>query len=203
MNPNQSKLLNTAVFLFAGVVLFVILLQWLVAPSYRLGNAEVAEMAQNRSRWVLPHEFAAMMQDGGFETNMLVDLREAVDFRKGTLPSAVNIPFSELMEAKAIKTMRKAEKVLLFSDNEADASAVSLLLHSQGLDNVFVLATGYTFLKTNVLEGLQPENAFNRDEKARFDYNRYFIQETTKADRPAATIPSLPDIKVVTVSGGC
>jgi len=204
MNTSQATILNTAAALFAGIVIVVMLFQWMAAPAYKTGNETVLSMAADDNLKVLPIELEALIGQGKLNDYTLVDLRPAHDFNRGSLPGAINIPFETLLDKSSLKQIRKSGKpALLFSGDESQSAAATVLLISKGYDNVQMAANDYQYIRGHVLDGFQPASAFTHSEKARFDYNRFFRSGGGTESTPARTQPKIIQTEMVTTKGGC
>jgi rhodanese-related sulfurtransferase len=203
MNINKPNLLNTAAFLFAAVVLVFMLLQWLFSPHYKLTNQEMAMQLENPEMWLMPVDINEIAQKGDLENYLFVDLRSPEAFRKGTLPMAVNLPFEHLLDKQSLKVLDTKKTIFLFAEKESIGASAGLLLQSQGFENLRIAANDFDFLKNQVWEHYRPSAAFSHQEKARYDYNRYFRQAPKKTTETSSGIPSGPREEVVKVQGGC
>jgi rhodanese-related sulfurtransferase len=202
MNNEQSKILNAAALLFAGIAILAMLFQYVASPGYKVSNSDMLSQAGNDERWILPHELNALIENDQLQNFLLVDLRNREEFNRGSLPGAINIPFDQLLEKKALKQLKSRKPVLLVSSKESQASTAGLLLYGKGFEKVLVMANDYNYVKENVMEQFHPAAAFTRDEKARYDYHRFF-KAAPKASQPAATQPKIIETQVISVEGGC
>ncbi len=203
MKNEQSKILNAAALLFIGIAMLVMIFQYLASPGYKVSNTDMLELAGNNERWILPHELNTIIENDRLQNYLIVDLRQREEFNRGSLPGAINIPFDQLLDKKSLKQLKTRKPILLFSGKESQASTAGLLLYGKGFEKVLVMANDYDYMKANVLEKFQPSVAFTRDEKARFDYSRFFKAAPRPAAAPAATQPKIIETQVISVEGGC
>ena len=70
----------------------------------------------------------------------VVDLRNAEDFAKGSLPNARNIPAAKV--AERVGELKKDKPVLLVCATGTSAGRTAALLRSQGYSDVYVLGGG-------------------------------------------------------------
>jgi rhodanese-related sulfurtransferase len=203
MNNEQNKILNTAALLFVGIVALVMLFQFVASPAYKVSNEEMLSKVDQQERWVLPHELNTIIENDKLQNYLLVDLRQREEFNKGSLPGAVNIPFENLLERKSMKSLKTNKPVLLFSGREAQSSVAGLLLYAEGFSDVLVLANDYSYIVDNVIRKFEPSTAFKHEEKAQYDYHRFFKAAPKPASQPAASQPTIMETKVISVEGGC
>ncbi len=118
---------------------------------------------------------------------LLVDLRVPVEFERGHIDGAVNIPAQNLLERQNLSTIdRKDITVVLYGRNQEQAHGPWLLLKQLGYDNVRLLAGGYTGIATTDSLSLQ------NPETARYDFATSFrnaAEESLKAIEAKKIIP--------------
>jgi rhodanese-related sulfurtransferase len=71
----------------------------------------------------------------------VVDVRDAADFARGSLPNAKNIPLAEL-EKRAAKELKKERPVIVLCNSGNIAGRAAAQLRAAGLPEVYVLAGG-------------------------------------------------------------
>ncbi|MDO8897325.1 MAG: hypothetical protein Q7V19_06715, partial [Bacteroidales bacterium] len=81
--------------------------------------------------------------------------------------------------------------------------AVHLLL-AKGYQQVFAVANDASFFEKSVINDFKPKVAETHTEKARFDYGRFFSNES-KGKSGAVSNPQLPkgSTEIKAVAGGC
>jgi rhodanese-related sulfurtransferase len=203
MQNTQHQILNAAALLFLGLTLFVMLVQYLIGPSYKVNRDEMVIYATENTRWILPHQLHQMMTDAQLDDYLLVDLRSREEFQRGSLPGAINIPMDQLLENPSRKALSEGGKLLLFSGEESEASIASLLLLGAGFSNIHVLANDYMFTKTQVMDDYHPAAAFTHQEKAWYDFARFFKAKPESETKPLKSQPEIIETEVISVQGGC
>ena len=71
----------------------------------------------------------------------VVDIRDAADFAKGSLPNARNIPLGELA-TRAAKELKKDRPVIVLCNTGSTAGRAAAQLRAAGMAEVYVLAGG-------------------------------------------------------------
>lgn len=195
-------MLTNAALLFVLVIIAVIILQWGIAPSYSLTNKQVQERVLNPETLVLPHQLHEMVSNGQLDNYTLVDLRKNPT-RFAAFKNTRAIPFADILHPSSLKQIKQEGQILLLGDNESQAMMALNLLTAKGFSNVSALANNATFIQEKVLSDFKPAEAESRSEKARFDYPRFFKNESAggKASTAAPQIPS--GTVVVKAAGGC
>jgi len=96
----------------------------------------------NSNRFIQPDELAKVIigQDPSY---LLVDLRDAVQYEKFTLPGAINIPYEKILtkENQAVFDS-EAYNVVLFSNGTIVPDQVWMILRRAGIKNLKVLNGG-------------------------------------------------------------
>jgi rhodanese-related sulfurtransferase len=183
--------------------MLVMIFQYVASPGYKVSNPDMLDQVGSAERWMLPHELNTLIENDQLQNYLLVDLRKREAFNRGSLPGAINIPFDQLLDKNSLKQLKTRKPILLFSEKESQASTAGLLLYGKGFEKVLVMANDYNYMKANVLEEFHPSVAFTRDEKARYDYHRFFKAAPRPAAAPAAARPKIIETQVISVEGGC
>jgi len=202
MNTINDKMLANAALLFVLVLVFVILVQWVLAPSYSLTNKAVLEQTTNENVLVKPQQLKAMQADQSLKTFTLLDLSGKLK-SKEAFGSVLTVPFAELLDSDQLKAIKKSDQLLVVGDKESEALMAVQLLMAKGVTNIAALAND-AFITDQVLEQeLQAEFYDAHAEKARFDYGR-FLKATGNGQQKAAKQAEVPGaVKVVAAAGGC
>lgn len=96
----------------------------------------------NNDRFIQPDELAKIIL-GGDPSYLLVDIRDAVQYQKFTLPGAFNIPYQKILTEENQATFdSQAYKVVLFSNGTIVPDQVWMVLRRAGIKNVKVLNGG-------------------------------------------------------------
>ncbi|PID93792.1 MAG: hypothetical protein CSA95_06275 [Bacteroidetes bacterium] len=132
---------------------------------------------------------------------LFVDLRHPDKFDINHFKDAINIPLDRILEKEALAQINDADKpVVLVAENEQKAVQAWITLNYAGIEKTSILAGGYPFARKNILKNYHPK--YNRyfEEKARYDYKKYFSSHNASTSRPS-TVPKAK--KTTAVEGGC
>jgi rhodanese-related sulfurtransferase len=200
------KLLNTGTLLFAALLAAGLLFAALTSGKYNQSNGRVLEKALDESFVVGYGELQGLLDEPERRV-LLVDLRPAEAFAAGHLPGAINIPAAQILDQNAQGPLKEKNRaILLYAAEEHEAATVAMLLMGKQKKAVVrVVAGGFEDIRAQLLEGpLDPSFRYFRDDKARFDYNR-FMKTATQADGEETAPPPVPEFRteVVSVQGGC
>ena len=95
---------------------------------------------------------------------LLVDLRNSTDFNRFTLPGAINIPYSEILNKKNLSLLRQSgANIVLFSKNTLIADQIWMLLRRKGYQNILVLKGGMQHFFKTIINPEKPSELASSD----------------------------------------
>lgn len=198
-------MLNYALVAFFGLLLLIMVFQWLKAPSYTLSSDEVQRVLSAEGSMVLPEELKSMMDDGTLKQYTLVELGENADNGISGFGKTIHIPLAGLLDHENLDLLKNEHKLMLIADFESESMLAMNLLTAKGIKNIRVVSNNLAFFKSSVQQNYKSGFAASHTEKARWDYARFFRNESTgsapKAGSAAPQIPGGP--KVIKAGGGC
>ncbi len=202
MNTINDKMLANAALLFVLVLVFVILVQWVLAPSYSLTNKAVLEQTSQETILVKPQQLKAMQADQSLKAFTLLDLSGKLTNTEA-FGSVLTVPFAELLDSDQLKAIKKSDQLLVVGDKESEALMAVQLLLAKGVTNIAALANDAVFTDKVLEQELQAEFYDAHAEKARFDFGR-FLKATGNGQQKEAKQAEVPGaVKVVAAAGGC
>ncbi len=197
-----KQLNHSALFFFAFIMVAVAFCQ-LTAKNYGASNKQVAQIISDDGAisYAGLHAILSADQTNGY---LIVDLRPEQEFRAGHIPGAINIPHDQLLKRKHQRTFKRANEILLYSDQEHLSVAASITLMGQAHENVRVIPGNFQTIKQFVIEVFAPAHAHHNDDKARFDYPRFMNVKPVTPARETPIRPGIPQVEDSTpVAGGC
>jgi rhodanese-related sulfurtransferase len=143
---------------------------------------------------------------------MLVDVRKPNEYKKFTLPGAINIPFDSLLNQKNIAILNQnIYKVVLFSNGSSLADEAWLLLHRMNFDGTFVMKGGLNQWFATIIRPTKPEEYADKKQWELYNFRKaasmYFgrgaiIQNSDESISPPKTMV-IKHKKTQTNVGGC
>jgi rhodanese-related sulfurtransferase len=203
----MNKTLNNISLLAFAFVAIVVTVNLFTTNNYGRANAEVIRVLQQQDHILNYHQLRSIAS-GETEQYRLIDLRDEAQFTEGHLPNAINIPLETLLDRTSLRKMKKSPDLtnVLYAADEATAHTARLLLIAKGMDpGIMVLGGGYQAALKYAIEEFDPAFAHYKEEKARFDFNRFMntgAAATSKPTSPAGVIPATT-IQTVAAQGGC
>lgn len=120
-------------------------------------------------------------------TIQLIDLRPPEEFRKQTIPGAVNVQYADLISKDPdIWLGNKDLRNIFYSDSEAEQSFALVYARGLGYDNTFVMAGGIDEWMKTIIETKFSGERITARENALFETRR-------RAGEMFTTLNSLPD----------
>ena len=192
-----------------------------------LGLLMILLPAQPRSKWhetpaqqmlgkvldgsnlVYADEVAYSLVNGKDRPMLLVDVRSPEEFAQFSLPGAINIPLSQILEnVNETILSDKDKKVVLYSNSTTLSSEAWLIATRAGIEDLFVLDGGLNeFIQTVFIDKPSyPANNMNLAYQNRFreKARQYFLSGQAAASPKALTVPVIQTSgEKAKVKGGC
>ena len=132
--------------------------------AFELSSRETLNLISNGGYWLTPEEARTWQseQDAAYR---FIDIRPAIQFDKGSLEGAINIPLQNLLDVENRGLFSDEGTIfVLFGETETDAHGAWMLLRQMGYENTLLLQGGYTFQQ-------QPDSVqYLPSEQARYNY---------------------------------
>lgn len=138
---------------------------------------------------------------------ILIDLRNNDEYKNYHIPTALNIPFENLLndENKAVLNQEKVS-IIFYSNDHLMADQSWFLCHSLGYKNLIVLKNGLNGFYNTILNPTLPTEISSQEEKELYDFRKaagiYFgvpyhkVPEMTLT-KEAVEKPTLKKVKTV------
>jgi len=152
----ENKQIGIFVALIAGVMLLVV--SGTGSPKYNFKPEEIAKAIAGNEDHMSSDKLSQWIIEGKSDYR-LIDIRSAEDFKKGSIKTAQNIPFTELLSAKTIDREFTDEKtIVLYSNGDSHASQAWMILKTAGKE-VMVLTGGYNGWVESILNPKMSQKA--------------------------------------------
>lgn len=161
---------------------------------------DVAQAAARQDDRVSAEELAGWLIEGRGDFK-LIDVRMPIDFDKGSIAEAENIPLAELVSADALQDLPADRKIVVYSNGSENAAKAVVMLRLFGLD-AHLLTGGYNAWHARILnpeisaEALDGESPHVSEQRA---YSCYFVGERSDAAKSQAGKSSEPFVPPVFV----
>ena len=132
-----GKGLAAAAAIFLGIVLAVAATIARGTGSQPLDAPALAQSVIQETDRVTPHELARWLIEKRTDFQ-LIDVREPWKFDDYHIPTAINIPLSQLFDPAGLKQLSRAKKVVLYGSGQGHAAQAQLLLSMKGYNALSV-----------------------------------------------------------------
>lgn len=180
---------------------------------YKLTADQLLEEVKGRQQFFSPDELADKLINKD-PLIQLIDVRDQADFEKFSLPGAVNIPLSDLLNVQYTDLLNQDVNMnILYSNGTIEANQAWMITRQLGYENNFVLEGGLNYWVETIMNPAKPASTAPNEELARYDFRQAAgaalggggaVQLAAPADQGAGARPALtkkPGKKKA--SGGC
>ena len=197
MNLLASISLNRKLALLTGLLGLMAALAGSPYSGYsvNLDTKELALIVQKEVDHITPAELSDWIIQGRSDYR-LIDLRSTAEFSQYHIPTAENVPLSQLSEY----SLGRNEKVVLYSGGGIHSAQGWFLLQAEGYRGVYILRGGLDEWRDQVLYPSLPPNA-DAAQTAAFEkmkeVSRYFggTPRTTGQEPAQIATPALPKLE--------
>jgi rhodanese-related sulfurtransferase len=154
---------------------------------------EILEKVIDRQQFMKPEELAGLIMSE--KPYFVIDIRNPLNFRKGKIHEAINIPFQQIIDEKWKAFFSDSSTIkILYCNMDIYANEAWMLLDQLGYRNIKVLEGGYDFWKENVEKNYKVKSGGAYDEIPVYNYKEEMLKAgdgkafEKKDDLPAVQI---------------
>jgi len=139
---------------------------------YKLTASQLLEEAKGRQQFFSPDELADKLinKDPSIQ---LIDVREPADFEKFSLPGAINIPLTDLLNDQWTGILDQDVKMNIFySNGSIEANEAWMITRQLGYENLYVLEGGLNYWVETIMNPQKPASTAPDEELARYDFRQ-------------------------------
>jgi rhodanese-related sulfurtransferase len=148
----------------------------------------------------------------------LIDVRNADEFAKFSLPGAINIPLESIMNEENIDLLNQDVKTNIFySNGSLQANEAWMLTRQLGYKNNYVLMGGLNYWVESIMNPQKPSSVSSDEEMAKYNYQKAAgralgsdpsainsdSSSVIQTNTVKSTVPKTESKKKKKVSGGC
>lgn len=165
--------MKTRVILSIGIVslgLIIAAVPQNTTHPYKLTASQLLEEVKGREQFFSPDELADKLinRDPSIQ---LIDVRDPGDFEKFSLPGAINVPLSDLLNEKYTDLLNQDVKMNIFySNGTIGANQAWLITRQLGYENNFVLEGGLNYWIETIIHPEKPSSTSSNEEFAKYDF---------------------------------
>lgn len=180
---------------------------------YKLTASQLLDEVKERQQFFSPDELADKLinKDPSIQ---LIDVRDQDEYEKFSLPGAINIPLTDLLNEQYTDVLNQDVKMnILYSNGTIEANQAWMITRQLGYENNFVLEGGLNYWVETIMNPEKPASTAPNEEIARYDFRKAAgaalggggaVQLSAPADQGAGPKPAItkkPGKKKA--SGGC
>lgn len=179
----------------------------------KVSEKQLAKELKEKTYYITPDAVAKMIIEKD-PTLRLVDVREAFEFQKHSLPGATNISVAEITSDKWADFMNQSKyTIVLYSNGNVDAVGAWMLCRQKGYENIVVLQGGMNNWFETIMNPQKPASNVPDEELAKYEFRKAAgaaLGGGGEAAAPSATAPKVDAPKPAAcpakkkgASGGC
>ncbi len=178
---------------------------------YKLTANQLLEEIQSGTQFIYPDDVAHMLisKDPSLQ---IIDVRSADDFDKFSLPGAINIPLSDILNSEYEAYLNQDLKLNVFySNGTTDANQAWMITRQLGYRNNYVLQGGLNYWAESIMNPEAPAENSPNEEIAKYNFRKgagsalggASLEANTSEPMRSATPPITKRKKKKGVQGGC
>jgi rhodanese-related sulfurtransferase len=139
---------------------------------YKLTAEQLLEEAKGRQQFFSPEELADKLVNKD-PSVQLIDVRDQDEFEKFSLPGAINIPLSDILNAQYTDVLDQDVKMNIFySNGTVEANEAWMITRQLGYENNFVLEGGLNYWVETIMNPQKPASTNPNEEMAKYDFRQ-------------------------------
>jgi len=140
--------------------------------KYKLTAQELLNEIRSGEQF-MSSDYIADQLIGGDESIQIIDIRTPSEYEKYSLPGAINIPFSKILDDEWIDYLDQDIKTNVFySNGSLKANEAWMILRQLGYENNYVLQGGLNYWAETILNPQNPGTSVADDEIAKYDLRK-------------------------------
>lgn len=179
---------------------------------YKLTAEQLLEEVKSGTQFIHPDQIADMLISKD-PVLQLIDVRNADEFEKFSLPGALNIPLVDILNEQWEPVINQDVKFNVFYSNGTnDANEAWMITRQLGFQNNYVLQGGLNYWVETIMNPEAPGSTSPNEEFARYDFRKgagmalggAAVTTQPSAASSGAALPAMQKkAKKKTVQGGC
>lgn len=178
---------------------------------YKLTAEQLLEEVKSGTQFIYPDEVVHMIVAKD-PTLQIIDVRSADDFDKFSLPNAINIPLSDILNPEFEGYLNQDVKLNVFySNGTTDSNQAWMITRQLGYQNNYVLQGGLNYWAETIMNPEAPEENSPNEEIAKYNFRKgagaalggASLEANTSAPIKSSKPPITKRKKKTGVQGGC
>ena len=140
--------------------------------SEKVSQKQIISELKEKAYFITADALAAMLVEKD-PTVKLVDVRDAFDFQKFSLPNATNLNIENIVSDEWSEFMNQDKyTIVIYSNGNVDAVEAWMLCRMKGYENIFVLQGGLNNWYETILNPQKPASTMADEELAKYEFRK-------------------------------
>lgn len=140
--------------------------------SEKVSQKQIISELKEKSYFITADALAAMLVEKD-PTVKLVDVRDAFEFQKFSLPNATNLTLENIVSDEWSEFMNQDKySIVLYSNGNVEAVEAWMLCRMKGYENILVLQGGLNNWYETILNPQKPASTMADEELAKYEFRK-------------------------------
>ncbi len=140
--------------------------------SEKVSQKQIISELKEKAYFITADALAAMLVEKD-PTVKLVDVRDAFEFQKFSLPNATNLNIENIVSDEWSEFMNQDKyTIVIYSNGNVDAVEAWMLCRMKGYENIFVLQGGLNNWYETILNPQKPASTMADEELAKYEFRK-------------------------------
>ena len=140
--------------------------------SEKVSQKQIISELKEKAYFITADALAAMLVEKD-PTVKLVDVRDAFEFQKYSLPNATNLNIENIVSDEWSEFMNQDKyTIVIYSNGNVDAVEAWMLCRMKGYENIFVLQGGLNNWYETILNPQKPASTMADEELAKYEFRK-------------------------------
>lgn len=205
----KTRLILAAILIPLGLIIAAV--PGNTTKPYKLTAEQLLEEVKEGTQFINPDEVAHMLvsKDPSLQ---IIDVRSADEFDKFSLPNAINIPLTDILNADYEDYINQDIKLNVFySNGTTDSNQAWMISRQLGYENNYVLQGGLNYWAETIMNPEAPDENNPNEEIAKYNFRKgaggalggASLEANTSAPVKSSKPPIKRSKKKKAVAGGC
>lgn len=205
----KARLILAAILIPLGLIIAAVPEN--TTKPYKLTADQLLEEVKDGTQFINPDEVAHMLVTND-PSLQIIDVRSADDFDKFSLPNAINIPLSDILNPEYEDYINQDVKLNVFySNGTTDSNQAWMITRQLGYKNNYVLQGGLNYWAETIMNPEAPAENNPNEEIAKYNFRKgagaalggVSLEASTSAPVKSSKPPIIKKKKKKGVQGGC
>lgn len=166
------KKLNIIAIVLVSLGLIIAFVPKESVKPLKISEKQIASELKEKAFYISADDVAKMLVEKD-PSLKLVDIREAAEFQKFSLPNATNLSLTDVVSDEWAEFMNQDKyTIVLYSNGNVDAVQAWMLCRQKGYENIYVLQGGMNYWYETILNPQKPTDLIADEEIAKYEFRK-------------------------------